>query len=380
MNWPKRKWLDDRIEQVVLDVLRYYRERSEDMPAQSHFEQIYCDHFVNYQGGNGFTDAVNSGTSALYIALAAIGACENDLVLTSPVTDFGSVSAMALHKLKIEVADSSKESFNTSLEYIREIYSPKLKGLILTHSAGDPISDIDEIASLCQEKGIWLIEDCSQAHGAIVNGQKVGSFGDIAIFSTMHSKNHSSGGSGGLIYTQSKGLYNLIRSHADRGKLFHRENFNSKSPEFIGSPALNLGSNEISCAIGNETLYRLDDVIKKRREFLQSLDKRIKEESLPLSLRMDLQNSSPYFCPVLITDPKTDVKKLKEKLVEINFPCNPHYSYIVSEWDWAKKYLAVSPHTPNATHFRDQSFNLLFNENFNAPEVERIISLWKEVI
>lgn len=380
MNWPKRQWLDEAIEQAVLGVLHYYRETGEDLPAQSRYEDLYCDNFVRYQEKLGFADAVNSGTSAVYIALAAIGTQENQQVLTSPVTDFGTISAMALHKLKISVADSIKESFNTSLECIHKIYTPNLKGLVLTHSAGDPISDIKEIASFCTKNGMWLIEDCSQAHGANIDGQKIGTFGDIAVFSTMHSKNHSSGGTGALVYTRNLELYQKIRSFSDRGKLFHHENFNPKNPDDIGLPALNLGSNEISCAIGNETLSRLDHVITRRLDFLQKLDKRIIEEQLPFSIRMNLKSSSPYFCPIEVTDPKINTIKFKEILQQLNFPCNPHYSYIVSEWKWAKKYFTTTPITPNSIQFRDHCFNLLFNENFEEGEIEKIITIWKEAL
>ncbi len=380
MQWPKRKWLNDEVEQAVLEVIAYYKESGEDLPTQSYFENQYCDNFVRFQEVEGYADAVNSGTSAVYVALAALGVKESDQVITSPVTDFGTISAMALHHLKIKVVDAKEGSFNTSLTEITNTLSTEDKGLLLTHTSGDPIEEIEEIATLCKEKGIWLIEDCSQAHGAVVSGKKVGTFGDIAIFSTMHSKNHSTGGAGGILYTKSQEIYNKIRSHADRGKQFNQNGFDSKNPECIGYPALNFNSDEISCAIGNVNLNKLNHVIFKRRKFLQSLEQRLKEENLPLALKMNVSSCSPYFCPIVVTDSTVNIPVFKKNLSGLNFPSNNHYSFIVKEWGWAKTYVNEKNSTPNAIDFRNRSFNLLFNENFSINEENRIITLLKEAL
>ena len=380
MDWPKRNWLDDDIEASVMEVIRYYRELEQDLPSQSHFENIYCQNFSSYQGA-GFTDAVNSGTSALYIALNAIGAKSDDLVISSPVTDFGSISAMALMGLKIVIADAKSErnSFNTHFDKNEKKYTPDIKGIILTHSAGDPIDDIQKISSFCKEKGIWLIEDCSQAHGATIENRKVGNFSDIAIFSTMHSKNHASGGTGGLVFTQQEYLYHRIRSFSDRGKKFHLTNFNSKDPDHIEFPALNLGSNEISCAIGNSNLNRLNRTITKRLQYLKNLKIALNHEDLPFEVCLNLEHASPYFCPILIKDQNIDRARFKRSIVDLGLPCNPEYSFVVTQWEWAKQYL-VNHQSPQALEFRNHSFNLLFNENYGDAQVEQTIYILKKAL
>lgn len=382
-RWPKRKWLNSEISKTVTEVINYYIETEDDLPSQSHFEKIYCDNFSLYQGG-GFSDAVNSGTSAIYIAIQSLKNHFNDSdeaqIVCSPVTDFGTVSAITLSNYKLIIPDSLPNSYNTSLAEIKKIVTPETKGMVLTHSAGDPIKDIQEIQKFCKERKIWLIEDCSQAHGALVENQKVGTFSDISAFSTMHSKNHSTGGAGGLLFTKNKELYKLIRSYSDRGKSFHLENLNTKDPSQIRFPALNFSTNEISCAIGNYNLKHLDNVIKKRREFLTNLDETIRTRALPLEVSISIENSSPYFCPLKFNLETNRISEVKRKLVLMNFPCNPTYPFLVSEWPWANSSIDEVGLQVNVKHFRDSVINLHFNENFSDDELNGIINLLEECL
>lgn len=377
-QWPDRKWLCDEVIEAVNYTLRYYKDLGKDLPGQGHFEDRYCQAFSDYQGG-GFTDAVNSGTSAIFVALSALSVKPNSIILSSPVTDFGTVSALMLKGAQIVLTDSKKLSYNACLEQIKEADLNGVSGLILTHSSGEPIEDIKEIAQFCKNNGFWLIEDCSQAHGASISGRKVGTFGDIAVFSTMFSKMHSTGGSGGLVYTRDRDLYDRIRSFSDRGKQFERVGFDSKNPEFILGPSLNFNSDEISCSIGLVNLAKLDSVIKSRQEFLKRLTEKILEQSLSYEISINIEQSSPYFCPILIKRSEEEARDIKNYLVKKNFSCNPHYSFIVSEWDWAK--VNIAPHskaTKNAIEFRNRSFNLLFNEAFGEKELDLIVNLLKK--
>ncbi|MBC98194.1 MAG: hypothetical protein CME63_10615 [Halobacteriovoraceae bacterium] len=387
MDWPQRNWLDSSVENEVLKVLHYYQERQQDLPAQGFFEEKYCASFSEYQGG-GYTDAVNSGTSAVYIALRALGLSPGDTILSSPVTDFGTISAVILNQLNILVADSMIDNFNLSLKEIKSIHQKtnhSLKALLLTHSAGDPIKDIEEIALFCKEQGLYLIEDCSQSHGAeavdsVGVKKKVGTFGDIAVFSTMHSKNHSTGSTGGLVFTKDLNLFHKIRSHSDRGKRFHESDFNSKDPQHIDFSALNLNSNEISCAIGSLTLAKLPEVIIKRRKYLSLLQTELMQADLPLEIAMDLESSSPYFCPVLIKDKSLPIAKIKKALRESHLPVNTSYDFLVSTWEWAKSSILNFNETPHVVNFKEESFNLLFNENYGPVQAEQTIELLRKRI
>ena len=128
----------------------------------------------------------------------------------------------------------------------------KQKSRILTHSSGIPINDIELISKYCKKNQIFLIEDCSQAHGAKFNSNCVGNFGDIACFSTMFSKMHSTGGTGGVVYSKSK-FSKLLLQMLIEVKNLNDKNDTNDARKFI-LPALNFNSSEIACAIGISSL------------------------------------------------------------------------------------------------------------------------------
>ena len=116
-----------------------------------------------------------------------------------------------------------------------------------------------------------MIEDCSQAHGAKVGGRPVGTFGDIAAFSSMYRKAHIAGGSGGIVYSRNEELFRQAFAHADRGKPRWKKDFSDFDPGGFLFPALNLHTDEISCGIGLMSLSRLQDTIMRQTEFWRGL-------------------------------------------------------------------------------------------------------------
>src|SRR5207244_10547052 len=127
----------------------------------------------------------------------------------------------------------------------------------VVHATGKA-APVDEIMSIARQHGLKVIEDCSQSHGASIKGRKIGTFGDIAAFSTMYRKNHATGGCGGVIFTSDEALHHLVRAYADRGKAYWQPGFNEKDPKQFLFPALNLNIDELSCAIGIMSLAKLD--------------------------------------------------------------------------------------------------------------------------
>jgi len=180
---------------MIAECLAYYRERGEDPGYQGPFEQRYCDDFARFQGG-GYADAVATGTVAVYVALAALGLSRGAEVICSPITDPGTLSAIILNGLVPRLADSSPSSFNMGVEEFRARITPEVKGVVIVHSLGRP-AEIEAIVACAAVHGIRVVEDCSQAHGARVDGRPVGTFGDIAAFSTMYRKAHITGASEG---------------------------------------------------------------------------------------------------------------------------------------------------------------------------------------
>lgn len=376
---PARLALKESDLDAVAEVFEYYRNTNEDPGYQGYFEKKYTDAFVRYMGGAGYADAICTGTAALFVAVASLQLNKGDHVMVSPITDPGTLNAIILNQLTPVLVDSSKGSYSISADDLEKRITEKARALLLVHSAGEA-AEMEKICRVARKCNLKIVEDCSQAHGAEYMGQKVGTFGDIGVFSTMHTKSHSTGGCGGVAFTRNRDIYNLIRAYADRGKPFHSDDFDAKNPSTFMFPALNLNIDEISCALGCKSLERLDSVIEKRTSFFAQLKGLIHEQSQVFSLYDFRKGFSPFFIPIIVDLNRMNCSKIElaafisEKGVSIR----PHYYCVVSEWEWIKPYMSDDYKTPNAVAITDRSFNLLFNEAYSLKEAHFICEVFLE--
>jgi dTDP-4-amino-4,6-dideoxygalactose transaminase len=169
------------------------------------------------------------------------------------------------------IADSEPDSYNSGPEQVEALISPRTRAILVAHIAGEP-AEIKGIVAVAHAHGLPVIEDCSQSHAALLDGQLVGTFGEIGVFSTMHGKHHSSGGQGGLVYTRDKGLYQAIRRASDRGKPFFLPPGSTNQ-----TASLNLNLSDLAAAIGRVQLKKLPRIVSLRREIVAQLGDGIAE-------------------------------------------------------------------------------------------------------
>ena len=274
---PPRLALGEREREMVISVLDYYRERNLDPGYEGHFEKLYVRAFTEMMGG-GYADAVATGTSALYIAMAALDLPKGSEVIVSPITDPGSLAAIVLNGLKPRLADTQLGSYNMGVEQFTARITPNVTGALIVH-AGGKAAEVDKIVETARAHGIKILEDCAQSHGALLHGKPIGTFGDIAAFSTMYRKAHMTGPSGGVVFTRDPDLFRRAVAHADRGKPRWREDFSDRDPSSYLFPALNHNTDEISCAIGLASLARLRGTIIARLAFVSDFVARLLDAS-----------------------------------------------------------------------------------------------------
>ena len=220
-------------------------------------EQAYEQAFADFLGG-GYADLVNSGTSALYAALGALRLPVAGEVVVPPITDPGGVMPVAMLCQVPVVADADEGTFNTSAEQIEAVLTPYTRAIVVAHIAGEPV-DMDPILELASARGIPVVEDCAQAHGASYKGRPAGTLGDIAAFSTMSGKHHATGPQGGVVFSRDRDLLWEAKRFADRGKPF-----NVESSTNIRA-GLNLNGNDLAATVGRVQLERLPEMIRQRR-------------------------------------------------------------------------------------------------------------------
>jgi dTDP-4-amino-4,6-dideoxygalactose transaminase len=365
---PPRLALGEDERRRVLQVLDYYAERKIDPGYQGPFEKMYTDAFVDMMGG-GYADAVATGTAALYISVAALDLPKGSEVLVSPITDPGTLAAVVLNGLKPRLVDSQADSYNVGPEQFAERITPNVSAAIIVHAAGYA-AEIDKIVEIAHAHGIKVIEDCSQAHFATHKAKPVGTFGDIAAFSTMYRKAHSTGPSGGLVYSRNLDLFRSALVHSDRGKPRWRDDFDDRNPSTYLAPALNHHTDEISCAIGYASLLRLPSTIVNRLAFVSDFVARLYDASNVCQAYRFMPTSSPFFYPVVVDTDAITCSKIDfaEAVRAEGIDLNPHYKYVVCEWPYIRSYLADDFDTPNARDIRDRSFNLYLNEKYGEQE------------
>jgi dTDP-4-amino-4,6-dideoxygalactose transaminase len=211
--------------------------------------------------------AVANGSVSLELALYALGVKPGDEVIVTSRSFVASAACIVLRGATPVFVDVDRDTQNMTVESIRLALSPRTKAIITVHLNGWPC-DMDCINKLTRERGIAVVEDCAQAHGARYKGRPVGSLGDIASFSCCQDKIMSTGGEGGIVVTDNELLYERMWSFKDHGKN-QRVMSEMRSTGGFAWVHDSIGTNfrltEMQSAIGRVLLRKLDKAVEVRR-------------------------------------------------------------------------------------------------------------------
>ena len=177
---------------------------------------LFEKEYSNWSGSN-YSVAVSNGSSALSLAYSAIGLKEGDEFITTPRTFIATTSCGVMLGAKPVFADVDKNSGSITAKTIEPLINKKTRAISLVHLGGWP-AESERICNLAKSYNLFVIEDCSQAHGAKIGNKHVGTFGDIATWSFCQDKIISTGGEGGMVTTNNKELWTKVWSLKDHGK------------------------------------------------------------------------------------------------------------------------------------------------------------------
>lgn len=217
--------------------------------------------------------AVGNGTLALDLALTALDVEPGDEVVVTPRTFMASVSCIVNAGAIPIFADVDRDSQDITAESIRAVLTARTKGVICVHLAGWPC-DMDPIMALAAEHGLWVVEDCSQAHGARYKGRSVGSIGHIGTWSFCQDKIMTTGGEGGMVTTRDRALWSKMWSFKDHGKSWDAVYTREHGSGFRWLHE-NFGTNwrmmETQAVIGRIQLRRMAQWQARRLEYAQRI-------------------------------------------------------------------------------------------------------------
>ena len=205
----------------------------------------------------------SSGTTALHLAVRTLGIGPGDEVLVQAFTNMATHFAVVYEGAKPVPIDSEPRTLNIDVTALEAKITSRTKAIIVVHIYGHPV-DMDPVMAIAQKHGLYVIEDCAEAHGALYKGRKVGSFGHLNAFSFYVNKLLATG-EGGAVTTNDDALAAKVRSlkalaFGKESKFMHQD---------VG---YNYRMTNIQCALGLSQLKKLDMLIEQRRVLAAQYD------------------------------------------------------------------------------------------------------------
>ncbi len=211
--------------------------------------------FASYLGAGGCVGVAN-GTDALVVALRSLGLEAGDEVVVPAFTFVATGSAVALAGGVPVFADVEPGTLNLDPASVEERIGPRTVGVIGVHLFGRPF-DVEALGALCRRRGLWLVEDAAQAHGARAEGRRVGTFGELACWSFYPTKNLGAFGDAGAVTGGDPELLARVRRVANHGRTEHYRH---------GELGTNSRLDALQAAVLALRLPRLEEANARRRE------------------------------------------------------------------------------------------------------------------
>ena len=233
----------------------------------------------------------NSATAGLWLTLRALGVKAGDEILVPSHTAFPTIEAICFAEATPVFVDADRYYTLDPADAAAKA-TPRTVGLIPVHLYGQPV-DLDAVRDLSSRLGVWMLEDCAQAHGAAWRGKKVGAFGRAAVFSFYPSKNLTVMGDGGAVVTDDDEIAARCRRLRDHGRL---------SKDLHAEVGFSLRFNDIQAAIGRVLLRRLDAMNDQRRALAARYDAAL--ASLPLGLPVERPGARHVYHLYVVRTPR----------------------------------------------------------------------------
>lgn len=250
--------------------------------------------------------AVSSGTGALHVALSALGVGPGQEIIV-PAYMWVSVLAAVVNLGGIPVLADIDDTFCLNPADVEKKITPKTRGIILVHMSGAP-GDAPAIAKIAKAHGLFLLEDCAQCNNGSINGKKVGTFGDMGIFSFQMNKNMTSG-EGGCVVSNDTALFRRAFASHDLG---YARDENGRL--IFNDPTLNMWGrgyrlDELRAAVLRVQLKKLPGIVKRMHTSKQRIRKALaKLPQIQLRRLQDPKGDTSCFLLTTYKDPETALR------------------------------------------------------------------------
>ena len=293
---PSQEWIKERVGEILTSGALTLGKHTVDFESE----------FAAYIG-TPHAVAVNSGTSALEIALRAFGVAGKEVIV--PDNTFVATAAAVVHAGGTpKLVDIRIDDLTPDLGAIEAAITPNTAGVIIVHIGGILSARLPDISDFCKARGLFLLEDAAHAQGSTLNGRFAGTFGDAAAFSFYPTKVMTSG-EGGMLITGDQTIDSEARIYRDQGK----EGFLTNKHVRMG---YNWRLSEIHAVIGLAQLRQLPEFIESRRSAARVYDKALAGLDYAVPVKAPAGVQSNYYKYMVKVDPELDRPALKKRLRE----------------------------------------------------------------
>jgi perosamine synthetase len=297
---------DEEMEAAAVNALRHERF----VLGEDVFK--FEEEFASYVGAK-YAVSTSSGSNALQIALLALGVSKGDEVITSAFSFIASANAVLHARATPVFADIDAKDFNVDPKEMKSRITNHTRALLPVHLYGYPCN-MKDIVGIAEDRGLKVVEDSCQAHGAEYASRKVGTIGDVGCFSFYPSKNMTVCGDGGIIVTNDEDVAKLAAKLRDCGRKSQYEH------DVVGYTSR---LNTVNAAIGRVQLKRLDEWNNKRIQIASAYNNLLSDvREVIVPLKGDSEVRPVYHLYVIKTKRRNE---LREWLLSNGVQCGVHY-------------------------------------------------------
>lgn len=298
-------------------------------PRHKEFEEKFAKEI-----GTKYACSVSSGTAGLHLAMIAADIKPGDEIITSPFSFIASANCILYMGAKPVFVDIDPLTYNIDPNKIEEALTPKTKAILVVHIFGQA-ADMTRIGKIAKKHNLKIIEDACESINAKHNNQKVGTFGESAVFAFYPNKQMTTG-EGGMVVMDSKKIYKLCNSLKNQGR---SENMQWLDHERLG---YNYRMDELSAALGITQLKKIDFLIKERQKIASTYTKLLLPYSNIIQVpTVDKNNNHTWFVYVaLIKNKQMKRDKLIIELAKRGISTKPYlpsihlFSFYKNKFDY----------------------------------------------
>jgi perosamine synthetase len=358
-------WIDERDEELVLEVLRSGRLSLG--PAGPRFEELLAQ-AVDAK----YCAAVSSGSTGLHLCMRLAGVGPGDEVITSPYSFVASANCAIYEGATPVFADIDPKTFNLDPAVVEAAITPRTKAIVAVDIFGYPC-ELDELRAICDRHGLALVEDACEALGARYKGRPIGSHGHPAVFAFYPNKQVTTG-EGGAVVTGSADEYELLVSLRNQGRL------ETSSWLQHGRLGFNYRLDDISAALGIGQLERLDRILGARSEVAARYGELLSGLPLETPLADDADHERSWFVYVVELPRGVDRDGVIHRLGEMGIACAPYLPSIHLQSYMRERYGFAEGLFPVSEDVSARTMAIPFHARLLREEHERVADALRSVV